>query len=351
MRIPVAVSLLLTLVASVSAGEVLPSSESLDALAALAGATGPLALTPYAASDTAVLAVVTDAQGAKAGLALFAREGERLRLAEAVFDVAAALALETGAKAAAQRAVGTKKALGEPAFSHDGLLSYSLIYPFADIATGKSEGKVSIDVLSGRLSLPGRPAAGIGAPSGESGAPAAAILLPVQRLVLRTGLRQTTLAMLFDYWGEHGFPAVGRKKTDKGVQTDDEYIDEFSKACGACSERSATEIFVTSRKMLADIKTWRVSSEHAIQDLADKILAELAAGRPVYARTSAANVNHYFVICGRSAEPDGLFLVARIAASDASAAGSSGYAVFRLPAGFDSAELTGVEVKADRQTK
>lgn len=302
---------------------------------------------PFLAGKSSAVFELRASDDKPCGYACAELDSSGSRVAEVILDQEAVTAFTGGAEAAAQRAIGTRRTLGTPTFSHDGLLAYNLLFPYSNNETGKAEGRVAVDILTGRLSLPGGKATGRIAPPVTTPAKDAC-LLSVPRFKMHVSYRATTLAMLFSNLAAGGFPQVG-KKTTKGVeQTDAQYIDDFSKACGACSERSATEIFITDRGMVANIGTYRVSGEAPCKDLADKILFEIDHNRAVYARISASNANHYFVICGYVMTPQGLFLIARVAAGKDSTDASGGYYAFSLPAVFDSAEFVTVALRKDK---
>jgi len=287
-----------------------------------------------AGGESSVLAL-RDGAGTPRGCAVFRKSDNDPVLAELLLDNDLLRHFDTEAPAAAQRAVGSTKALGPAQFSHDGLLSLNLSFLYSDKADGTAEGRVAVDVLTGRLSLPGAAAEGAMPPPTEAPAEATR-LLEVPRFKTHLTHRATALAMMFAYIAEHGFPEVGPKEAESGSQTRQQYIEEFSRACGACSERTATEVFITGRKMMARIGTHRISGEKPSAELGNVIVSEIGAGRPVYARITTANVNHYLVISGYVRTESAVYLAARRPAADESADLASGYVFFRLPAHFDS---------------
>jgi len=349
-----AITLVLPLVVSLPAfpGEsqtpVLAQSDTarVEQIASVLGLDAPLAASwAFSGKDSSLVSLSGGAGALGYACVDNGQPGPALR--EVIFDSGVAGTLETNPQSCAQRAVGTAKTLGGPKFTHDGLFSYNLCFQYLDKATGKAEGDVAVDALTGRLSLPGgKLGAAIGVPArppkGKSS------VLSVPRYGMRMSLRATALAMLFGYWADHGFPEVGKKQTKDGLQTEAQYIEEFSRACGACSERTATELFITGRGMMAKIETLRVSDEHPSKDLADKVIAELDAGRPMFVRVTTANVNHYFIICGYVEANGTTFLVAKVPFPEGSADGWGGYYVFSLPTGFESAEFVLVELKAKK---
>jgi hypothetical protein len=257
-----------------------------------------------------------------------------------------------GSKEAAERAVGSRMSVDEGNFVYSGFGQYFFRYPYREGT--QRIGTVTVDALSkkdagGTLS-PHYPD-GLAAWRAEIGGPPHrqmsreskfSTVAEVPQFKHRCTSQATAIGMTFGYWAEHGFPNLRRRDEGGRSESNEELIGVIAELCGTCSDRTAIELFASSRGYRARNQTFSLLPHRRLQQMSyEDYVSRIHDGVPLLLTVAEPGVARYFAAVGYLETGQGRFVAALSADhEEAPPQGSRYYVFFNWDAAFNEVLFT-----------
>jgi hypothetical protein len=226
-----------------------------------------------------------------------------------------------GSKEAAERAVGSRMSVDDGNFVYSGFGQYFFRYPYRQGA--QRIGTVTVDALSkkdagGTLSphypdglaawraeIGGRPHRQMSRKSTFS------TVAEVPQFRHQCTSQATAIGMIVGYWAEHGFPNLRRKDQGGRPESNEEMIGVIAELCGTCSDRTAIELFASSRGYRARTQTYSLLPHRRFQQMSyEAYVNRIHDGMPLLLTVGTPGVARYFGAVGYLETGQGRFVAA-----------------------------------------
>ena len=231
-----------------------------------------------------------------------------------------------GTKEAAQQAVGSKMLLGTGRFMYTGFGQYFFCYDYSEGT--RSVGTITIDALTkkavgGTLS-PHYPD-GLQAwqlqragENPEAGGRERFYAIPgVPQFKHHCTDQATAIGMLFGYWAENGFPNLRRRLENGDRESNEQMVEVIAELCGTCSDRTAIELFASSRGYRARNHTHSLLPHRHLEQMPySRYASHINDGIPLLITVGTPGIARYFTAVGYLQMEGERFLVTLSASHD-----------------------------------